>query len=203
MRGVDGVALGACEIRLGQVAAHEARPLQIRAVKIRAGQVCALEVRPSRPAAPKARLLQIQSDEQGVIQEAVLEIRAPGGEQRPFFPIGIAPVDAHQAAAHEAGLLEVCLGQLDQAQVTVFKSAVFEAALAPHAFRKMAVIKGTTLKKDSLHLSGEVVDVLEGSFRIGGQVKRGHGFPSSGFIASKSWLSKNNLFRLRCAHPAG
>jgi len=103
------------------------------------------------------------------------------------------------------GVDGVALGacEIRFAQVAAREGAVLEAAFAPHAFRKMAVLEGATVKSDFFHLDGGIVDVLEGSFRIGGLVKRGHGFPSSGFIASKSWLSKNNLFRLRCAHPAG
>jgi len=96
-----------------------------------------------------------------------------------------------------------CPSEVRFGQVTAFKSAVLEAAFAPHALRKMAVLEGATVKSDFFHLGGGIVDVLEGSFRIGGQVKRGHGFPSSGFIASKSWLSKNNLFQLRYPRPAG
>ena len=130
-----------------------------------------------------------------MVQQAAVKIHAPGGEQRPSFPVGVAPVDSHQAAFREGHTLEARTREQGQAEVTAgegagLKDAGFKGAFRQGTMGEDAVLKGEGLKR--LPLGGQVVDP---DFCIVGCVEKGHAASvvrMSGVTASRHCSERRN-----------
>ena len=94
--GVDLIVGSPDEVRFGQVAVAESGHLQLRFREVRPGQISAFKIEVPGHAADEIYLFEIQSHEDGMVQQAVEKVERFDLQQAVLGPVGETPVDPQQ-----------------------------------------------------------------------------------------------------------